>query len=96
LISRSTDNGVTWTSPAALNANASSDFGNDFDPVIAYDGAGVWIAAWRSIDTLTGAIGFDAELLVVRSADRSQIWVPPALCRSSVAADRSGMPRQIS
>jgi hypothetical protein len=87
LMSRSTDNGVTWTSPSALNANASSDFGNDFDPVIAYDGAGVWIAVWRTIDTLTGTIGADGDILVSRSTNGGQAWTFPVPLNTNATSD---------
>src|SRR6266404_7499265 len=35
LVSRSTDNGLTWTAPAPLNGNAGSDTGADQSPQIA-------------------------------------------------------------
>ena len=39
---RSSDNGVTWTDPAVLNTNASTDTGHEaFPPVVRTDRAGV-------------------------------------------------------
>ena len=46
LVARSTDAGATWTAPAALNSNAASDLLGDYDPQVATDGAGSWVAVW--------------------------------------------------
>ncbi len=43
-VARSTDDGVTWTAPAALNADASTDLGHDGGPELATDGLGTWVA----------------------------------------------------
>jgi Neuraminidase (sialidase) len=48
LMVRSTDRGRTWTTPAALNMNATSDKRGDRSPQLATDGQGNWIAAWLS------------------------------------------------
>jgi hypothetical protein len=49
-MSRSSDDGETWTSPAFLNRDASLDdvdWQNDEWPGIETDGAGTWIVGWR-------------------------------------------------
>jgi hypothetical protein len=51
LTARSTDGGVTWSAPAALNANAATDTGEDGAPTLATDGAGTWVALWESTDS---------------------------------------------
>ena len=68
LISRSTDNGATWTAPAALNSNAATDSGDDFDPVIAGTPGGTWIAAFYTDDPLGGTIGGEVDILFTTSA----------------------------
>jgi Neuraminidase (sialidase) len=50
LMARSTDGGVTWTAPAALNANAASDVADDHRPQVTTDGRGVWVAVWEYED----------------------------------------------
>jgi hypothetical protein len=73
LVARSTDDGATWTAPAALNTNAATDSGDDFvgtGPVTT-DGAGNWIAVWTSDDSLGGTIGTDFDNLVSLGADGS-------------------------
>ncbi|HYC01081.1 MAG TPA: sialidase family protein [Candidatus Limnocylindrales bacterium] len=47
--SRSTDNGGTWSNPARLNSDGASDgiLDQDFQPSIATDGAGKWVAVWK-------------------------------------------------
>ncbi|MCH8201115.1 MAG: exo-alpha-sialidase [Chloroflexi bacterium] len=63
LTARSTDNGATWTAPAALNSNAAADTGDDFSPQVTTDGAGNWLAVWYSDENLGGAIGTDHDIL---------------------------------
>jgi cysteine-rich repeat protein len=63
LAARSTDGGATWSAPAALNANASGDAGDDFAPQVTTDGQGTWVAVWESSDTLGGTIGTDRDIL---------------------------------
>jgi len=78
LTARSTDNGVSWTSPAALNTNAGVDNGNDEAPSVATDGAGTWIVAWKSVDSLGGTIGLDSDILVSQSSNLGSTWSTPA------------------
>ncbi len=77
LAARSTDNGVTWTAPVALNANAGSDVGADQLAQVATDGLGNWLAVWESDDDLGGSIGSDTDILVARSADSGATWTAP-------------------
>ena len=63
LVARSRDAGATWTAPAALNANAATDSGDDGDPRITTDGAGSWVAVWTSNDSLDSTIGTDVDAL---------------------------------
>jgi Neuraminidase (sialidase) len=74
LCARSTDNGVTWTGPAPLNTNASSDNGDDLSPQLTTDGLGNWIAVWHTWDDLGGAIGLDYDILFARSTDVGETW----------------------
>ncbi|MCJ7510059.1 MAG: glycoside hydrolase, partial [Dehalococcoidia bacterium] len=69
LVARSTNNGATWTAPAALNTNAATDSGGDWWPQVTTDGAGNWVAVWSSTENLGGTIGTDADILVARSTD---------------------------
>jgi hypothetical protein len=63
---RGTDDGASWTAPAALNTNATSDSGGDYQPQVTTDGAGSWVAVWSSQDSLGGTIGIDYDILVTR------------------------------
>ncbi len=86
-VSLSTDNGVTWTPPAALNTNAASDSGNDQAPQVVTDGAGNWVAVWHSDDTLSGSIGSDWDVLVARSTDNGVTWSAPVALNTNAASD---------
>jgi hypothetical protein len=67
LVSRSTDNGATWTAPAALNTNAGTDSSYDTSPQVTTDGGGNWVAVWDSNDSLGFTIGTDYDILFSRS-----------------------------
>jgi Neuraminidase (sialidase) len=86
-VARSTDDGATWTAPAALNANASTDRGDDEDPQVATDGLGTLVAVWDSNDSLGDTIGWDWDILVARSTDDGVTWTAPAALNTNAASD---------
>jgi len=90
LVARSTNNGATWTAPAALNTNAATDSGSDMRPQVTTDGAGHWVAVWDSNDTLGGTIGTDPDILVARSTDNGVTWTAPAALNTDAATDGWG------
>ncbi len=57
-VSRSTDDGLSWTTPQALNTNFEDEdpLGFDVGPRIATDGIR-WIGVWESEDSFHGAYG---------------------------------------
>lgn len=77
LFARSTNNGVDWTTPTALNSNASGDSGDDRDPYVATDSSGKWVTVWSSEDTSSDTIGSDWDTLVSRSDDGGMTWSSP-------------------
>ncbi len=87
LVSRSSDDGVTWTAPQPLNTNAAVDGGNDRSPVVASDGAGHLLTVWTSADPLGGKIGLDWDLLVARSSDGGRSWTEPSPLNNNAAFD---------
>jgi Neuraminidase (sialidase) len=86
-VARSTDNGASWTAPATLNTNATTDSGDDFAPTIATDGLGNWVVAWRSDENLGGVAGTDDDLFVARSVDNGVTWTPPFFLNSDATTD---------
>ena len=77
LIARSSDGGITWTAPAALNTNAAADAGDDGLPAVATDGAGTWVTVWHSDDTLGNTVGADLDILTATSLDNGATWTAP-------------------
>ena len=90
LVARSTDNGATWTAPAALNTNAAVDSGDDVYPEVTTDGGGNWVVVWDSNDTLGGTIGTDDDILVARSTDNGANWTAPTALNTNAASDSGG------
>lgn len=95
LVSRSTDNGATWTSPALLNTNGMTDSGTDIRPALATNNAGVWIAVWHSMENLNGTAGTDDDILFTRTIDAGATWSAPALLNTNGNGDGGAdeMPR---
>jgi Neuraminidase (sialidase) len=87
LVARSTDNGATWTAPAALNTNAATDSGDEYWPQVTTDSAGNWVAVWYSEDSLGGTIGTNWDILVARSTDNGATWTAPAALNTDAATD---------
>ena len=90
LFSRSTDAGQTWTAPAFLNTNATTDSGGDYDPEVTTDSMGDWVAVWYSYDSLGGPVGSDWDILFSRSTDAGQTWTAPAALNANAATDSGG------
>ena len=87
LVSRSSDDGATWTVPVALNTNAGTDSGVDSRPVVASNGAGAWVAVWFSDENLGGTIGTDFDILVSRSGNGGATWTAPMALNTNAATD---------
>ncbi|UCE59415.1 MAG: hypothetical protein JSU63_18475 [Phycisphaerales bacterium] len=87
LFSVSDDDGITWTTPAALNANAASDWGNDYSPQVTTDRQGTWSAMWDSYDHLGGTIGTDDDILFSVSTDNGISWTYPTALNRNAASD---------
>lgn len=95
LAATSNDNGATWTDAAPLNSNADADAGSDSNPVVATNGAGVWMAAWATTDDLEETIGTDGDILFARSTDNGATWSDVAILHSNADTDSGvdAMPR---
>jgi hypothetical protein len=87
LFARSTDTGATWTDPAPLNTNASSDEGQDRNPQLVTDGLGSWVAVWVSTNTFGDTLAMDEDIVVARSTDAGATWSAPEALNSN--ADRN-------
>ncbi len=85
----STDDGSTWSAPAALNTNADMDTGADYGLRLATDGIGTWLAVWDSREALIGGanIGTDPDILYVVSTDNGATWSAPAALNTNAGAD---------
>lgn len=91
-VSRSADDGVTWSAPTYLNSNAPTDttYEQDTGVSIATDKLGHWVAAWHSESTLGGTIGSDPDILVARSTDNGATWTAAAPLNTDAAGDTRG------
>lgn len=88
LVSRSVDNGASWTLPLPLHA---ASYGEDLGPEVTSDGAGNCVVVWQSTDSLGGMIGNDWDILVTRSADSGASWSAPVPLNSNAFEDEPGL-----
>jgi cysteine-rich repeat protein len=81
LSARSTDHGVSWTSPVPVNGSAATDEAFDFAPAVATDGDGTWVAVWAATN------GPDTDIFVARSTNAGTTWSTPAPLYADAASD---------
>ena len=74
----SSDGGANWSNPIAITTDDAADQG----PAVATDGAGNWVAAWSSDNSLGDIIGNDYDILFSRSTDNGQTWSTPTFLNS--------------
>jgi hypothetical protein len=86
LVSRSTDDGLNWSTPIEV----STTDGPHFNPHAATDGRGTWLVAWVA----EGLAGVDSDVRFVRSADDGSTWSKPEFwnARARVDSDDDGTP----
>ncbi len=85
---------VGFGGPGPLHDTASTDTSGvdtDTDEGVSFatDGAGTWLAAWRSKHDL-GGIGSDFDIFFARSTDDGRTWSAAAVLNTNAAADGSG------
>lgn len=81
------DSVVNRTAPMVLNTSAYTDAGSDFEPKLATDSAGNWIAVWQSTVNLGGTIGADSDIFYARSIDNGITWSAPDALNSRADVD---------
>ncbi len=86
LVSRSTDNGATWTMPTVIHPYASSDNEEDRVPKIKYNPVtGTWLVCWWSRGSL--GVGPDFDVGVIRSTDGGATWLSPQILNNFGSSD---------
>ena len=79
--SRSTDNGMTWSSKQvlipAMNED-NPDLTEDVDEpgMLATNGDGMWLACWMTTNKMSGTLGEGTHVMISRSADNGATWGP--------------------
>jgi len=93
-VTYSTDDGLTWSAPKALNSDAAYDASQNFLPDICTDGQGNWIATWtQSYGPQT------TKIKAAYSSDHGAHWSDPIVVQqfngwspaiSRIATDNKG------
>ncbi len=87
LYATSSDFGATWSTPATLNSNATTDTGADTNPHISTDNSGKWVAVWQSTENLGGTIGVDDDILTSISTNDGGQWSAPTVVNTNATTD---------
>lgn len=85
IVSRSSDNGLSWSPRARIDFGTSPDVGTDLDPSIAVQGLGNWMVVWARQQS--GSPDFD--IACARSQDAGVIWSAPGTLNSYGTSDGS-------
>ncbi|MBI3735816.1 hypothetical protein HY256_04805 [Candidatus Sumerlaeota bacterium] len=86
-VSKSTDNGLSWSNPVYVNRNHATDSGPDGGPQIATDRMGHWLIVWMSDENLDNQIGTDRDILYATSTDDGDSWTSPVWLNSFATTD---------
>jgi hypothetical protein len=73
---RSTDVGLTWSSPIYVNSDFDTDLAEDTHPSIAAGQDGIWIATWQRTDP-DALADVETGAYVARSSDDGATWSQP-------------------
>ncbi|MCC6694814.1 MAG: exo-alpha-sialidase [Candidatus Hydrogenedentes bacterium] len=76
-VSRSTDNGVTWSTPIPINTNHALEDNDNTYPWLTTDRRGNWLAAWMTLDEFDGVPRSRPDIYVAQSFDNGQTWSDP-------------------
>lgn len=82
-VSRSSDDGDTWSTPVPLHTAMESDVEPDTQPDIEAGFAGEWMIVWTS----HVGIGTDYDVVVSRSSDEGASWSAPQPLLSDFLTD---------
>lgn len=82
-VSRSSDNGATWTPIVPLNSGATTDSVNDFYPILRTNKQGVWLAFWNRYNPTVP----DYDVVFSKSRDNGLTWSVPTYVNSNGASD---------
>jgi hypothetical protein len=84
LVTHSSDDGLSWSAPAALNSEAGIDTALDYLPDVASDGDGTWIATWVNSSVAPQP---ERHLMFARSTNGGASWTTLAPLASSPTND---------
>lgn len=90
VVTRSSDNGASWSAIELLVAASGLDNRNDDAPQIATDKNGNWMIVWQSRDDLGGTVGGDIDIHYSVSTDNGVNWSTPAALNEWADEDTEG------
>lgn len=87
LVSRSSDNGTTWSAAEPLNNTAMSDVDDDWITQISTNRTGTWLAVWQTQHHNNDTYGNEGDVFVARSTDNGVTWSDPQPLNTNATFD---------
>lgn len=83
----STNDGDTWSAPAAISSLAAIDASEDYRPRIQTNRTGAWVVTWQSANLPTGFMGADQDIFFARSVNNGGTWTAAAHLNTNASTD---------
>ena len=87
LVTRSTDDGLTWETPTRLSADNDPSETRNESIQLETDGNGHWVAVWESRDGSGGEFSDDWDVFTVYSSDNGATWSAAAALNANADSD---------
>ena len=87
MISRSLDNGISWSTPLMVSDRDSSNYIQIFESALATDGAGNWVALWPDYEPVSR----NMRIMATHSGDNGKTWSAPMYFADSNTMGYTGL-----
>jgi cysteine-rich repeat protein len=84
---RSSNHAATWSAPVAVAPWSAADGSPDFEPSIATNGSGTWLAAWVTHHPFSEEDDLDSDVVTAVSKDGGATWSTPSPLSTAMATD---------